>query len=303
MNKTLKTILSLLLSFLLIVSFYLTVAAFLLKNTMFSERFYNRVVDSADYRELLMGAINNDLLTKSNFSAIPLEVLQAGVDDQLVRNGLHYHVMNTVKFLNYNLSSVEADYPVENFSVPLMEFIEEHAAAEGYEPTEEQYQLLEEVALDSAGIAERHINIVNLNLVKDMSVFKSVHRVLYNLRRLLLPAFFGMLLMAALLALLHRKDWRRGVFFILTSLWLSSALLAVPALVTEIYALPRRLAIDTPYLKFAIDEWLTYINSFIMYCGIGVLLVATVLLAMSFFSQKTLRRRRSSIRTAKQNAG
>ena len=296
MKKTLHQVLSVFLCFLLIISFYLTVASLFLQNTLFSETYYQRVTASPVYLPLVERSIHNDLLTQSNFVAIPLEHLQAGLDDHLIYARLRYHVQNTVAFLNFRQPFVKADYPADLFYDPLMAFIAEHAEAGDYEPSEEQYELLAEVAYDSAAIVERHINVVNLELVKDMPAFKMIHLALYNISRLFIPGLLAFLIIVAILAFMYRKEWRHGLLYGLISLWIAGALLAIPAVVTEIYGLTRRLAIETPYLKFAIDEWLTFANRYFLVWGLLILGLSTAGLVLRFVFQPKLKRKRHNRR-------
>lgn len=292
MNKKIKAMIAVLLSFMLAISFFVIVISLFLQHTILSEGFYQRVTQSPAYQFHLKQSINNELLTKSNFTAIPIEHLQAGLDDNLLDRIVETHIKNTTAFLNYQPEFTPIEYPDDKFYAPLVKFIEEHGQTDNYEPTKEQYELLSDVAADSARMVERHANIINLDLVKDISAFKRLHRAMYDASKLFAPSLAAFVVAAGIIALMFRREWRKTLSYILTSLWISGAMLAVPAIVTDIYALPRRLAIETPYLKYAIDTWLTAANRYILLWGVSVFTISTVGLTFSYFTQKHLKRRR-----------
>ena len=292
MKKKIKAVTAILLSFLLAISFFVIVISLFLQHTILSTGFYQSVTYSPAYQLHLKQSINNELITISNFTAIPLEHLQAGMDDNIINRIVDTHISNTVAFLNYEPEFTPVEYPVDKFYDPLALFIEEHGRTENYEPTEEQYELLADVAIDAARMVERHATIVNLDLVKDISAFKRLHKAIHEASLLFAPSLLAFVVAAGIIALMFRREWRSTLSYILTSLWIAGAMLAVPAIVTDIYALPRRLAIETPYLKFAIDAWLTSANRYILIWGASTFVLSTIGLTVSYFTQKNLKRRR-----------
>ena len=292
MKKKIKAIIAVLLSFLLAMSFFVIIISLFLQHTILNIDFYQSVTQSPAYQFHLKQSINNELVTKSNFTAIPLEHLQAGLDEKLIDQIVENHIKNTTAFLNYEPEFTPIVYPDEKFYEPLVQFIEEHGRTENYEPTDEQYELLADVASDSARMIERHASIINLDLVKDISAFQRLHRAIHDASLLFVPSLLAFLVAAGIIALMFRRDWRSTLTYTLTSLWIAGAMLAVPAIVTDIYALPRRLAIETPYLKYAIDAWLTSANRYILIWGVAILVLSTLGLTLSYFSQKHLKRKR-----------
>jgi len=295
MKTRLVTIYSILISFGIILSALVLLLAIILQNTVFSTSFYQKVTTSTSYISMLKQAITRDLSAQSSYVAIPLENLTAGLDDKQLEESLSLHVQNTVKFLMYQSDFVKADYPVDLFYKPLETFFQSQGETEGYKPSQKQYDLLREVAKDSTAIVEKHVNLLNLDLVKGMSAFKQLHRLLYRISRLIWPAVVFLVVALALLLFLHRTNLRRALLYVLSAYWIVGALLSVPTLVLEVFGITRRLAIKTTYLKYAIDTWLTFSNRLFLIFGFGILVASTIgLLARILTDRPNLQNKNNS---------
>ena len=205
--KILKTSLVVLLCALITISTLLMLAAAFLRTTVFKEDFYEQVISSSAYLPLVRAAIEKDLAEQSRYVDITLEHLTAGIDHNTLYAMLHDHVDNVVAFLNGKEDFLKPNYPVARFEEPLMLFIESFSAEQAVAITEEQRQQLRDVAADSALIVQKHVALINLDLVKDRSFFQ---RGLQLLRQFtgLLPLFI--VLFVAACAALRSEERRVG---------------------------------------------------------------------------------------------
>ncbi|MHB1484478.1 MAG: hypothetical protein ACYCYI_07405 [Saccharofermentanales bacterium] len=273
-----KTVLSIFISIFIVLSALVFCFALFLQNTIFSVSFYQKVTASPEYVLMLKQAISHDLAAQSSYVAIPVEVLNNGLDDRQIEISLRFHIENTVRFLDFQGEYVKAGYPEDLFFKPLDSFIQSDGEQNGYKPSEEQYVLLHQVAADSSGIAMKHINLLNMDMVKDRSEFKWIHRIVFQISKMALPGLFVLIIALTLLAFIQRRHLKQAVLYAFSSFWITGALLFIPPFVLTFFGLMRRLAIQTAYLKYAVDSWLTISNAFLLFLGLGVLVSSTCVL-------------------------
>ncbi|MBN1623873.1 MAG: hypothetical protein JW903_05860 [Clostridia bacterium] len=273
-KKLLKTIVSLLLSLLIVISTIALISVTVLRTTIFSEKYYLQLLKSDTYQRLVKDAIESDVEAQSSYVGIPSEVLLAGFNDKLLLAQLNEYMINTARYLNFESDIISPSYSADLFLPALKKFLDNDAAANDYIPTANQYSLLIEVADDTSGIIEKHINIFQLNLFKDAKAFNALHAKVYNFSNLGLYILFSWLISIACLFLLHFRQSRKWIPYLLTSLWLSGSIICIPALVLRLLNLVRQLAIDTPYIKYAME---TLHNSLLL----GFLLPTLLLFMLS----------------------
>lgn len=282
MNKSLKkrfvTIFSIFLSVGVVLGALLISLAIILQTTVYSTDYYEKATKADNYIPMLKQAIRSDLLAQSSYVAVPIESLAAGLIDDKLKESLNNHTQNVVDFFMYKKDFIKSSYPEDLFYKQLEIFINIDGEKNDYIPSEEQYVLLHEVAKDSSEMVIKHVNILNLNLLKDMTAFKNLQHFIFKLRNLLLPSLGLLIVSLAVLLILHRKDISRALLFCFSGIWIFGTLMLVPSIVLEMFGITRRLAIKTPYLKFAIDTWLTNINHIVMKIGVVAFGCATIVL-------------------------
>jgi hypothetical protein len=254
---------------------------------MFSASFYKNVTESSIFIPLLKQSIAKDMNSQSSYVGIPIETFTAGLDDSALKVSLDSHIDNVLIYLLQNGDFVKSTYPSDLFKKQLDIFIKAEGVKGDYTPTAEQYTLLEDVAKDSATITERNVNLVNMDLVKNMSEFKKLHRLAIILRMLTWPAIASLVFLLSLLFFIHRRKVSRAVLFTFSALWIVGASLMVPAIAISFYGIAKRLSIQTPYLKYAVDSWLTAANIFVLYTGIAVFAISTVVLITRILAIRT----------------
>lgn len=287
---------SIFISILIISGTLVLFGAMFLQSTIFSTSFYQKVTESVNYIPMVRVAIENDFVAQSSYVGIPIENLTAGLDNGLLEESLRTHVKNTMGFLAFQGDFVKATYPEDLFYKPLEAFIQANGIKEGYTPSQEQYTLLRTVAKDSANIVGNHVNLLNMDLVKNVSEFKTLHKLAFNVGKLAWPAAGLLLVSLALLAFLHRKRISKAVLFAFSSFWIAGTILFVPALVMELFGITRRLAIQTAYLKYSVDSFLTMSNRFVMTFGFGLFIVSSIVLLVRILLDKPVLKSQGAIK-------
>lgn len=267
MKRLIVTAASVLLSLVLIVSSLVLLGCLMLRETLFSASYYRTAIAAPEYLPLVRAAIENDLQAQSSYVGIPAETLTAGLDDARIYVLISRHLANVAAYLNGMAPYQPMTYPADAFQEPLNTFIQTYAAANGTAVTAEQTTLLTAVATDSAAIVDSHVNLIDLNRVTSQPLFQQAHRWLYQAQRLALPALLTLAVSGLLLSLLHGRRWRMSLGYALTATWLAASLVLVPAVVLQAYGLTRRLAIQSGYLKFAVDTLLAKANNLLIFWG------------------------------------
>lgn len=287
MKSKIVTLSSIIISGILVVASLVLIGSLFLQNTLFSTSFYRKVTESPIFIPMIKQSIAKDMNSQSSYVGIPIETLTAGLDDNALRTSLNIHIDNLLKYLLQNGDFIKSTYPSELFKKQLDVFIKAEGTKGDYTPTAEQYTLLEDVANDSAVITQRVVNLVNIDLVKNVSEFKRLHRLAILLRLLTWPAILSLIVLLGLLFIIHRKKVSRAVLFTFSAFWIVGASLMVPAIIVSFSGIAKRLSIQTPYLKFAIDTWLSSANQIILYTGISIFAISTIVLLARILAIRT----------------
>jgi hypothetical protein len=292
MKSKIVTLISILISAGIVLASLALIGSLFLQNTLFSSTFYKSVTNSAIYIPLLKQSITKDMNSQSSYVGIPVETLVAGLDDNALKVSLNNHIELTMIYLLRKGEFIKSKYPSDLFKKQLDIFINKIAQSAGQggnAPTAEQLTLLQEVAKDSAVITENYVNVLNMDLVKDVPEFQRIHRLALVLRSLTWPAAAAVTVLLGVLAVMHRKKMRRAVLFAFTAFWIVGASLMVPAVTVSFFGIAKRLSIQTPYLKYAVDTWLTSANHFVLYTGVTIFAISTVVLVVRILAIRTKR--------------
>lgn len=273
-----KTIISIFLCILLALTTLVLCAAVFLKLIVFSDAFYNNVIMGPSYTDMLKDAVIKDLSAQSSYVNIPLEVLSSGIDDEMLAISLEEYFKNNQAFIYFKSEYVKPMYPDAPFYLEVEKYVISINEKEGYAPSQEQDKLLKEVSYDSAEIVEKHISMIDMDMIIDTKLFNKVHLFLYDLNMMIFPLSILTLFLISSLIFLSRKRTGTAIFYILSSYWTAGALILIPFLVLDRSGLVRRLSIKTAYLKSAIDTFLTLSNRFFIYAGGTIFISATILL-------------------------
>lgn len=273
-----QNILAILLCIVLVASSLLLVLTLLLRNRVFDASFYIDVIARPAYPLLVRQAILSDLERQSSYVGVPIEVLEAGLDDATLVMKQRQHVVNLAGFLNREEDFVKPEYPSERFLEPLQSFMQDYAQSHQLAFGAEQQAQLREVAQDAAAIVQTHITLVDLSQFGDSTTFQRMRNLILSWSRQLILLLIPWLLSMLSLILIYRNDWRAWLNRILISLWLAGSLLLVPSLVLERFQLHRRLALETPYLLFAISHLLHDLLQYLIVWGLMLFFLSLVAL-------------------------
>lgn len=287
MKSKVVTLLSICISAGIVVASLVLIGSLFLQNTLFSTSYYKNVTESEIFIPLLKQAVANDMKAQSSYVGVPLETLTAGLEDNDLRTSLDSHVDKLLIYLLQKGDFTKSTYPSDLFKKQLEIFIKAEGIKGDYTPTAEQYTLLEDVAKDSSVITQRVVNLVNMDLVKDVSEFKRLHRLAIIMRMLTWPAIASLIVLLGLLFIIHRKKVTRAVLFAFSAFWIVGASLMVPSIIVMFTGIAKRLSIQTPYLKYAIDTWLTAANQIILYTGIAIFAISTIVLLARILAFRT----------------
>jgi len=288
MKSKLTKVLTIFLCIFIIISSFQLFVSVLVRNTVFSERFYENVTESRNYIPMLTQVISYEFDAQSRFAGIPLEYFTAALNDEIISEIQTAHIKNSIQFLRKKHEFVKVEYPSELFMNEFEKFIESvKAENDEFEEDENLYKQLGEVAEDSSGIIEKHVNILRFDLIKEMQIFKKTHNLILLIASLAIPAFIILIISTALLFYIYRKKIDKAVFFLLTSLWIFGAVLFIPGIVIRQSGITHRLSINTSYFKFAVDTWLGKLNDSILITGAVIFtLTSAALIGRFIYNQK-----------------
>ncbi len=284
MKNILKRLLAIFLGVIIIISSFLIFSSLLIKNTLLSENFYKTATGSPNYILMLRQSIGLEFDAQSRFSGIPLDYFKSGLSDELISEMQKEHIKNSVLFLSGKADYKKAEYPLKLFMDQFEKFIETAKEEnEGFETNDNLYTQLEEVAEDSAGIVEKHVNILRFDVIKNNQIFKKFHNVILMASKSAIPASFLLLIATSVIFYIYRKKIGVAIFLVCTSFWIFGAAIAIPGIVIKRTGITQRLAINTTYFKFSIDTWLGKINDYILITGACFFIISSAILIIWFF--------------------
>lgn len=268
MKNSIRSAATVLLSILIVLSSLTAIFSYFVKATILSEDFYLGIVATPTYLSMVKEAINTQFQAQSSYVAIPEEVFASTLDDAALHLMLRKHIASATAYLNGLAAFEKPVYPQELLTGPLYAYLEQQSSLEGTVPTQNQYDLVTQVAVDSGTIIQNQICLIDLDLVKDRGAFQSAHQTILTLKDGFVPSVLLLFAACVLLVLLNRKVWRTWLNGILVSFWIVGTLLMVPTLVLQNSGLTRRLSIETGYLKYFVDSVLTDMNLYFLLWGV-----------------------------------
>lgn len=259
MKKLLRPLATILLAALLSLCTLLLFASFFIRLTLLAPDFYRQVIADGQYIPLVKQSIADDLLAQASYVGVPDEVLMAGLDDTMIHMILRQHVDNLALALN-GQPIVPIQYDPSHFSGHLDRYLNDFNAQHQLVATPQQLESVQSIAAEASATVVSHGTLVNLEQLTRIRVFQVVLAQVQTFARLAGLLLLAALALAAALLLIHRHHLRTGFLATLVSIWLAASILLVPAVTLHVMDLPRRLAIQTPYLKFAVDRLLGQAN-------------------------------------------
>ena len=126
-----------------------------------------------------------------------------------------------------------------------------------------------------------------MDLTKEVPEFAIIQKILFQISNAFgLIAGFTIVLIG-ILFLLHRKKISRAVLFFSTSLWILGVLLLVPSIVLEYSGITRRLALQTGYLKNAVDSMIATSSGLTITAGLVLFLLSSMILVARIIIVRT----------------
>ena len=281
-NRIMIKVISLLLCLIIISCTLVLSIIFALSTTIFSEKFFIELSTSKTYKELVMDAIEADISAQSSYVGIPSDVLILGLSQQQFDTEMNDYMTKSSDYLNFRSTAELPQYPSEMFVPALLAFLDEDAKANGYTPAEQQYSLLLEVASDTAGIIEKHLNLFQLDMFNEAPSFRILHHRIFTLKEnwpLVLVIWFAA---SFFLFMMHRRKIAGWMNYQFTSLWTAAAMISVPALVFTIFNFAGRLAIDTPYIKYAVEGFLDSFVENLLVPALFLMILSSIMLFVCF---------------------
>lgn len=290
-----RKLVSFLLCAIFLFSSLLLLGSHFIRNQLFGSSFYRDVIASPAYLPLVRREISTELERQGRFVDIPPAVLEAGIDESLLYMRMQDHISNLVDFLNFRTSLARIEYPRDMFLEPILVYVEDMADELNLQIDQEQVELLEEVAADSARITMTHINLFDLDQISESTAFRRLHRLLYDLGDRLRLSALTLIVSLTGLILLHMRSWRTWLKQVLVCIWLVGSTLLVPSAVLSTFNLHRRLALETPYLQYAVSRLLEKVIWFFIAWGIVVFTVSTISLAAMYITDPVKKRKKLKI--------
>ncbi|MHB1454506.1 MAG: hypothetical protein ACYCYM_11210 [Saccharofermentanales bacterium] len=275
--KWIKDGIAILLISMIAASAILATFAYALELTVFNPKLYAGIAATPEYGVMVKNAINKDLSEQSSYVGIDFGYMTAGLDDGLLQTQIGSYYGSLSSFMDGTDTFTRSMYPADKFYQQLTLFIDTAADKNGYIPSEEQYALLRTVSEDSAKIVDRHVNLLdpgNDLTGRLMDRFQPAAHAFAGS-----GALFAIctLILAIVLIILERRRMAAGFRLLATALWIAGVLIAVPAIVLDMFRITSRISIGTAYIKFAADTVLTAVNHHIILIGLAVLIGATAI--------------------------
>lgn len=200
-------------------------------------------------------------------------------------NVLHGHPTTTTLTALATSQPADLQYPSELFYEPLATYLEQHNAALGQPTTSDQRAAIREVADQAAQTVLTHVVLIDpaqiLAIAPAQRAITALHQFCHRALPISAAALDALLLLVAILTIrdarytreykLYRPSggsrevrarndrlsrsrdpllWPRAA---LQSIWLAASIFLIPTLVLQAHDLTSRLAIQTAYLKFALE--------------------------------------------------
>lgn len=283
MKNSIKKTLLIFLSFAVFTSLMFVVFSLFVQSTILSNAFYDKITPQSDYVPLIKKAIIKDLMAQSSYVNIPIETLEAGLDDKVIFLLIKANNHNASKFFALKSDYITSKYPSTLFKDKLLIFIEDYASKNKIEVSQQQLNLLDTVASDSAKIVDRHTNLINIDLFNKIDEFKIIQKIIFNIGKFLIIGVILLIVLICSIIIICRKNKSSALLYIFSSVWITGVLVAVPAIMFGISGLSNRLAIKTEHIKLALDNAFFTMNSYFVIFGGILFIVATIVLVARIF--------------------
>ena len=290
--KTFKSILSAVLSVIIFISGFVFIAAGILNYTLFNVNFYTSRITDNEYSDILYNSVSEEINKRIN----TIQISQEGVMSVIDKNELNRMSESIVSDITEYILHRTEYKPVRYENKSLKETIEKelNAFAAEHNMTVQEGSV-DEIYKFVTDIISSEINLIHKSyLDKIPPLEKYVRAAGFYYIFIIITA-----ICSAAVLIINRKNILKGLYAVLSPLWIANCAVFIPAVMFSIYDFPPRIALAESPLKLFISNTIYGFTGIVCTVTGVILTVLTLALAANIFfvvrKGAASKRRRSSL--------
>jgi hypothetical protein len=250
--------------------------------------FYKTVLEKSDYFILIREEIDYGFKNLSMITSIPEEIFISSVKDTEIKELSYKNISSAENYMRYKNIYVDSKLDTSVLFSGLERYSKNYARENNIKIDAAFEKQILAVAQDSGKVIDNHAVLFNISGVDKYSQFQVFRKVLNIFSRNLMVWVILVCILIILLALLNDGRIRRTLLWIGSSFVPAALMTLVPAALSIYYKIPYKLAVDTSYLKLALqDISLEYIKYFIITGSLYIIIGIINLCIYTYLSNRT----------------
>lgn len=254
---------------------------------IFNPRTYEPYYTEAACFDRMAEESDNKLEIIARYNNVPQEILQTPVDDAFLKSYAKQCTENFIAYLRGESREYEPSFDRTALQSSVEHYVAQHLAESGLSDDENAAAQVTSIVDASVDAVNNTVMILNPDLLTQFGVAGIIRRGFGLAGSLELGLAFAALVLTALLALLNGKHFMRTLWWVGSSLAISSGVLMIVGIFLTAINLPGRLGAADSYIRFLAETGIADIlRSFCLWQLGAVLLAGVMMEAYAFHRQR-----------------
>lgn len=298
-----KDILRFLFSFLLIAVLVFFQSLIFVEGILLNPNSYFDYINTPLYYEKLRAQIDFGLEEVGRFSNVPGEVLTSSVTDMEIKEYTQTATKEMLRFLKGESSEYTLEFNTEKIKSNLETYVKDYASQRNQPYSEELQKEVIAITKMAGDRIETYTMIIDPTLLKELHLDTKIQTVLNKIPLAMIGSGVSILLLSFLLWLTNRNHRMRTLWWVGSSLGVSSIVLLIPGITVSVMNVAGRIGLTENYLTWVLER---SINSLILkwnliqfgFLILGILLMISYLLyrKMRIKSSLEKKKKRTTVR-------
>lgn len=261
---------------------------------VFNPKTYEPYYTRDEYFSRMAEESDNKLEIIARYNNVPLEILQAPVDEAFLKDYARQCTENFIAYLRGENREYEPSFDRTALQSSVQNYVTQHLAAAGLSYDENAAAQVDSIVDSSIDAVNNTVMILNPDLLTEFGVAGLIRRAFSQVGSLELALAAAVFVITLLLVLLNWKHFMRTLWWVGSALAISSGVLMIVGIFFTAINLPGRLGAADSYIRFLAETGIADILRTFCLWQLGAVLLAGVMMeAYAFHRQRKFMRARA----------
>jgi hypothetical protein len=282
MMRKLRNVFRFITSLLLLFTLLFMQISIFTRSSFLNAEFYEKKLQNTEFYSQVSEEIRFGFKNLSMVTSVPEEVYNKSITDDYIKKLAINNIDNAAGYMKYKLELSNNKVNTAALSENINAYVNSYAQTNKLKVDDALKKQTEAMTEEAGKIVANHTALFNVSAVAQFKEFQTFRKGIFFIYNKLIFSIIFVAFLIALLFMLNPLRRRRTYLWTGSSFIAASIMSIIPMVMALVARVPYKLAIDTPYLKLALQEFtLGYIHQIltigIIYFVLGVISVAVYL--------------------------